>query len=680
MRFRQIGILLLCGSLSLHGQTAADSSITIVKQLEDVEVIQQRSRPSVVQSAERLVVDATQIQHMPKFLGTADPIRYLQSLAGVQTNSETTTGVHVHGCDDYQTLVSINDAPIFYPNHLLGLYSTFISPHFRTIELEQAEHRATMSNRIGGWVDFHTFADHPKRFSFEGNLGLVNSDITFTVPIRSKHALWISARSSYINWLYGKFLKMEGYNIRYHFMDFNLTYAGQLTRRDRLVITGFYNRDKMRLFSDSGNTDIVFPWQNIVGSAYWNHRLDEGNWRTTFYYSHFDNALDVAADSITVHTNEQFSVAGMKNKFDYTLSHGISLSVGLDYEHYFSRPLAFEMKGSEMFNTESKQPVLAHADEVSAAIDMQHEVWPWFNYNAGVRLSGFINPKQQFQWGVDPRVALHFRPAEDHDISIHYGIYHQYFHKTGLTGGGLPTDFFFLASDKFKPEMAHSVSLKYVCSFYNRQYSVSSEAYFKQIYNIAESTGNVLQVLNKQFTYDDYIVTGDGRNYGLNLMFLRNSGIVTGYVSYTLGWARRKLPELEGYTDYRYAASSERRHDLKVVINSHFAKRWHISGMFVLATGLPYTEAEEAYMLNGQLICRYSTYNGAHLPLYHRLDISCSCDIIKTSEHELGINLSIYNVYAHKNAQYMMYRDDLKPIYGQMMPSFIPSISIYGKF
>lgn len=680
MRYRLIGILLLCGSLSLFGQTVADSSITIVKQLEDVEVIQQRSRPSVVQNAERLTVDAAQIQHMPKFLGTADPIRYLQSLAGVQTNNETTAGVHVHGCDDYQTLVSINDAPVFYPNHLLGLYSTFISPHFHTIEMEQAEHRATMANRIGGWVDFHTFSDQPKRFSFEGNVGLVNADVTFTIPMGGKHALWISARSSYVNWLYGKFLKMENYNIRYHFMDFNLTYAGQLSRRDRLVITGFYNRDKMRLFSDSGNTDIVFPWQNIVGSAYWNHRLDEGNWRTTVYYSHFDNALDVAADSMTVKTNEYFAVAGTKNRFDYELPHGISLSVGVDYEHYFSRPLAFVMKGADMFTTESEQPQLAHADEVSAAIDMRHEVCSWFAYNAGVRFSGFINPGQRFQWGVDPRVALHFRPAEDHDISVHYGIYHQYFHKAGLTGGGLPTDFFFLASDKFKPELAHSVSLKYVCSFYNRQYSISAEAYFKQIYNIAESTGNILQVLNKQFTYDDYIVSGDGRNYGLNVMFLRNSGIVTGYVSYTLGWARRKLPDLEGYTDYRYAASSERRHDLKVVINSHFAKRWHISGMFVLATGLPYTEAEEAYMLNGQLVCRYSTYNGAHLPLYHRLDISCSCDIIKTVEHELGVNLSIYNVYAHKNAQFMMYRDDLKPIYGQMLPSFIPSVSIYGKF
>ena len=163
------------------GQTVADSSVTIVKQIEDIEIVQQRAKPSVIQGAERITVDATQIQHMPKFLGTSDPVRYLQSLAGIQTNNETTTGLHIHGCDDYQTLVSINGAPIFYPNHLLGLYSTFINAHFQTIELEQAEHRATMNNRVGGWVNFQTFSEQPRRFSFEGNIGIVNSDITFTM-------------------------------------------------------------------------------------------------------------------------------------------------------------------------------------------------------------------------------------------------------------------------------------------------------------------------------------------------------------------------------------------------------------------------------------------------------------------------------------------------------------------
>ena len=85
-------------------------------------------------------------------------------------------------------------------------------------------------------------------------------------------------------------------------------------------------------------------------------------------------------------------------------------------------------------------------------------------------------------------------------------------------------------------------------------------------------------------------------------------------------------------------------------------------------------------MMNGKMVCHYSTYNGAHMPLYHRLDLSCSCDIIKTKEHELGINLSLYNSYAHKNAQFVVYRENFKPVLGSGMSTIIPSISLYGKF
>ena len=117
-----------------------------------------------------------------------------------------------------------------------------------------------------------------------------------------------------------------------------------------------------------------------------------------------------------------------------------------------------------------------------------------------------------------------------------------------------------------------------------------------------------------------------------------------------------------------------------MVLNSQVAKNWNIGLMFVLASGIPYTKAQEAYMLNGQMVCRYGTYNGAHLPLYHRLDLSVSYDIIKRDDHELGINLSLYNTYAHKNVQFIVYREDLHPWYGVMLSTIIPSISIYGKF
>lgn len=679
MRYRLTIIVLVCGSLFSWGQTAADS-ITIVKELQDIEVVQQRSARFVSQHNDRLVVDAAQIQFMPKFLGTSDPIRYLQSLAGVQTNNETTTGLHINGCDDYQTLVTINGAPVFYPNHLLGLYSTFIGQHFQSIGLEQSVHTGTMANRIGGWADFSTHTTQPKRFCVEGDIGIVNSDLTLTIPMGKRNALWLSARASYINWLYGRWLKVDDYAIRYGFQDCNLTYVSDLTERDKLVLTGFYSHDNLGLTESlKQSTNVHIPWQNIVGSLYWNHRLNHGNWRTTAFYSSFDNRLNLQVDTITVRTNQQFASVGLKNRFDYTLTDQLSLAASLDYEHYFSQPLYFKMQGIDIFTTDSVVPDLEHGDEVSAGVDLRHDVCPWFAYNVGVHASGYIH-RSQFHWAVDPRVTLHFMPAEQHALSLHYGIYHQYFHKAALTGGGLPTDFFFLASERFKPEYAHSLALRYTGSFYNDQYSLSAELYFKQIYDITESFGNVLQLLNKQFAYDDYVITGKGRNYGLNLMFQRNYGIVSGYVSYTLGWARRALPDLEGFTDYRYAATSERRHDLKVVLNSRFAKRWNVSAMFVLATGLPYTEAKEAYVLNGQIVCLYSTYNGSHMPLYHRLDLSCSCDIIKTAEHELGINLSLYNTYAHRNAQFVFYGNDLKPFYGTSLVTIIPSISIYGRF
>ncbi len=671
-------LVLICGSLSLMGQTAVDSTITIVKEIEEVEILQQRTPAFVHQEGSKLVIAPEQLKNMPKFLGTSDPIRFMQSLSGIQTNNETTTGIHIQGCDDYQSLVSINGAPVFYPNHLLGLYSTFITPHFQSIAIEQAEHTGTMANRIGGEVAFETQSEIPYRFSFEGNIGIVNSDITFHIPVAKRHALFVSARTSYIDWLYGRLLNVDDYAIRYHFQDYNLTYSGQLSDKDQLVLTGFYSRDKATVAQDS-SLQVPIHWQNIAASASWTHQLTHGEWKSTAYYSSYDNALNVSMPNIKVAIDGLFSSCGLKNHLSYGLIENIDLSASLDYEHYINRPMKFQLTGITMYETDSTVQKTQHGDELSGGVDIQHRVCTWFDYNAGLHLTAYIHEKKFFG-AIDPRITLRFHPAPDHSISLHYGMYHQYFHKTGLTSGGLPTDFFFLSSSSFLPEWSHAVNLRYSAHFLNKQYNLTTSLYFKQVYNIVASTSNVLQLLNEAFSPEKFVMHGDGRQYGWNLMFQRSRGIVTGYVSYTLGWALRRLPELEGRNDYIYSASHERRHDLKVVLNSQLGKRWNIGAMFVLATGLPYTEAKEAYLVNGSMICHYGPYNGAHIPLYHRLDLSVSCDIIKKKGHELGINVSLYNVYAHRNAQFVTYREDLRPMYGSSLSTIIPSISLYGKF
>ena len=157
----------MASSLSVLGQTTfstvhtAADTIQIDRELDEIEVVRERTAQMVQVHSNKLIINANHIQTMPKFLGTSDPIRYLQSLAGIQTNNETSTGIHIQGCDDYQTLTAINGAPVYYPNHLLGLFSTFIAPHFETIEVEQSEHNGLMENRIGGYVNLTTPAKQP---------------------------------------------------------------------------------------------------------------------------------------------------------------------------------------------------------------------------------------------------------------------------------------------------------------------------------------------------------------------------------------------------------------------------------------------------------------------------------------------------------------------------------------
>lgn len=669
-------LILLLNSLSSLGQAISDTAVIVNKEIEEITIIQQQTSSIVQQRSNKLVVDMDAIEQMPKFLGTSDPIRYIQSLAGVSTNSEGSAGIHIQGCDDYQTLTSINGAPVYYPNHLLGLYSTFIPSHFSTMIIEQSEHRGTMENRIGGLVDLHTHYQHPSRFKATGNVGLIHSDATLTIPCGGKCALWLSGRASYINLLYDKWLKIDNVDLGYNFGDTNLTYAIHPNDKDDIVFSGFFSNDKMDI-ANSSVFDVNVNWHNIMGSIYWNRRLLKGNWRTTLSFSGFDNKINIHSINTYVNTKANFSTIDLKNRFNYRLRDDLMFNMSIDYTHYFYHPLSFSTNGIGLIEQPATKS-LQFANELSIGLDLRHDVNSWFSYHTGLHTSGYVN--SQLYGGIDPRVSFLFMPAEEHEISMHVGCYTQYFHKAGLIGGGFPTDFFLLSDSLYHPERAIGTNLRYSVSFLNRKWTFLVETYFKQLYNIVESRGNILQLVNQGFDYDRYLMTGEGQNYGLNFMCQKNKGVITGYVTYTLGWARRKLPQLDGSNQYIYAASHERRHDLNIVLNARFAKRWTISSQFVLASGLPYTKAEEAYILNGKMFCRYSTFNGAHMPLYNRLDLSCSCDILKTSEHELGINLSLYNVYCSKNAQFVVYGETLQPMYASLLSMIIPSISIYGTF
>ena len=67
-------------------------------------------------------VSLKQIQDLPNILGNTDPVRFIRSLPGVQTNSEYDSGIHIQGCDNAHNEISIAGVPIYGVSHLFGLF------------------------------------------------------------------------------------------------------------------------------------------------------------------------------------------------------------------------------------------------------------------------------------------------------------------------------------------------------------------------------------------------------------------------------------------------------------------------------------------------------------------------------------------------------------------------------
>lgn len=95
----------------------------------------------------------------------------------------------------------------------------------------------------------------------------------------------------------------------------------------------------------------------------------------------------------------------------------------------------------------------------------------------------------------------------------------------------------------------------------------------------------------------------------------------------------------------------------------------------------------DLYIAGGSFVRGHGSYNGARLPDYHRLDLSVTY-WLRRKPWRSGINLSLFNLYAHRNPLYISWPvlvDEEKHEY-QIHPrrhylyTVIPSVSWIFKF
>ena len=618
-------------------------------------------------------VNVEKIRSIPSFLGNSDPIRFARLLPSIQVNTESDGGLYMQGSDYSHTILSIGDVPVYGGSHLLGLFSVFNSSHYKAMDYSTS---AGQISRLGGRINMQLQDNIPERFGAEFSVGLISAQGTMRFPTGKNSALYISARRSYLNLLYGSFLKYDDEPIRYGFTDGNITWYWKASPRDRVWIDLFADRDDASYQYDKADSYLKSGWYNALGAVHWNHYFSDVTLKQTVYGT---------ANGLDAYVSVKYAEGSLPS---YIRTYGYKAAVvwkGWDFTadvaYHRAQPQNPDIKG--YYNTTNNaSEALQTGLETKVSATYSRSVGYYLELKGGLGYVWYLSPERKSYHGLTPQVEAVFNLMDAGKIDLRYGIYRQNIFQTGFTNVGLPVEFWALAGGYSDPQWSHNVSLSYNLDFYGGMFALSSEVYFKRLYNQVEFKGTFMDVLNADYSISKSLLRGDGYAYGVNLMFQKQTGKLTGWVGYAFGRSLRRFddPQFPGL----YPSDHERLHEVNVVATYDIG-RFDFGTTFVAATGTPYTRPESFYIIGDRLLCNYGERNANNLPAYIRMDISVNWYIHKDKRWQNGLNFSMYNVLGRRNAVGYGVHYSRKDISYTFRPTtfairFMPSLAYFHKF
>ncbi len=193
---------------------------------------------------------------------------------------------------------------------------------------------------------------------------------------------------------------------------------------------------------------------------------------------------------------------------------------------------------------------------------------------------------------------------------------------------------------------------------------------------------NGAQVFTNQ-AIETQLLFGKGRAYGMEWMFKKNGGRLSGWISYTLSKTERKIDGINN--NQWYNARQDRTHDIAIVGMYQLNNKWILSANWIYYTGDAVTYPTGKYTIDNEVYFYYSERNGYRMPNYHRLDIGATKQLKKGKRFTSELNFSIYNAYGRANAYQVNFQEsEADPTKTEAVKTslftFVPAISYNFKF
>lgn len=624
----------LLATLGAHSQVPPDTEL--VSALDSVVVSSAVRTVGINGSAAKgLDITMSALETYPKVLGTADPLKFVQSLPGVTSNSEWESGLIIQGCEAGQSIVKLCEVPVYGQGRLLGLFSVFNPGHFKSIRFKTS----TTSRRIGGELGLDTADTLSRALHGETNVGPVSTHATLVFPIGRRSSMTISGRRSFIDMFYRGMLKMDDSEINYRFYDVNASCLYRPDKFNTVDVNAYLGLDDGSAGADKAGLGIGARWGNAIANVRWRHRRDGLKITTQAYASAYRMDGDLTLGANAGYIEDHIANVAIHSTAEWR---GWGLSAEVD---------CYDIQPQNVH-------VLSSAGKGDVILPGQHSVLSTlrssYRLSAGdltltpgiaASLYSDLTDRNPFP-RIDPELSAEYNLYRSGRLNLDFGYKHQYLFMTGMTNSGFPVEFWLGCGRYSKPQASLYGALSYRVNLRRDAFSVNLQSYGKRIWNIVEYTGGLAEINGGAYSLQDMLLPGSGYNYGVNAQLQKNSGRLTGWLSYSWGRALRRFDNPD--FPYIYPSSHERRHELNALA-SYRVGRWKLGGSFIFASGMPYTPVSSAYYLNQTLIVRYGERNSKRLSPYMRLDLSAGFDIRRTGRFRDGVNVSVQNATARDN-------------------------------
>jgi hypothetical protein len=699
LTIRNLGYRTFFSKFDLKGDTTLMIRLlAVANELEVVTITTQ----NVDQAIRKPLLGVTRIniktiKNLPAVMGEVDVLRSLQLLPGVTSVGEASNGVNIRGGTVDQNLMLFDDAPIFNPTHLFGLFSVFPPDAVSSMEVYKGTTPARYGGRAAAVLDVAMANPSLDQFKLQAGIGLISNRLTIEAPlVKNKIGLLVSARGSYNDFLF-KLGPPRIQGIRANFGDAAAKLFWVINPKNTLSVSSYFNTDFFQTELLGGVDNIVsestqFQFKTLNFTAKWFHaftsKLDMQVIGTQSNYTPRILLPEINSDN-TVEIMSGVLQQQLKVNLNYTPNEAHKIEIGASLVNYLLNPPGRLNPGT----SPSVNPIELPQErglEIAGHLEDEYEATSRLTFLAGLRYSFFrdLGPGSVQSYlpgaireeasvtgvtdyargeaiasygGFEPRLGLSLKLSERSSLKGGFSLMRQYIQVISNTTTPLPTSRWKTSDAYLKPQVSRLSTLGYFQSSKNTIFEYSLEGYWRETDNIVEYKPGADFLLKQNI--ETQLLQGQSKAYGIEAMATKKKGTTTGWVSYTYARVLNRVDEGPSFSERInkgdwYAANFDRPHSFNFSLTTVPNKITTFSATFTYSSGRPFSAPTGVLRYQNRSIPYFTLRNQERIRDYHRLDFSLQLNNLTEKDRRWQGHwiFTLYNVYGIDNQYSVFFR------------------------